>query len=139
MLLWVLVGERSNIALNLVSRKGVEWCFVCRPKFTYSHSRVNRCIFMVEQLFCQITHFWPFFSLNWPKWNFQCVSIFTDNDSSILEAEFLHSIHIYIPFALQMSHSLYLYQRSLHFWIWKTTQKLLSFQFSTLQNDFKCF
>lgn len=61
MLSWVLVGERSNLALNLVSRKGVEWCFVCSQKFTHSHSRVNRCIFMVEQLLCQITHFWPFF------------------------------------------------------------------------------
>lgn len=64
---WVLVGERSNIALNLVCRKDVEWCFVCSQKFTHSHSTVNRCIFMVEQLFCQITLFWPFFLWTGPS------------------------------------------------------------------------
>ena len=106
MLSWVLVGEGSNIALNLVSGKGVEWCFVCSQKFTYSHSRVNRCIFMVEQLFCQITHFWSFFLWTDTSITSNVLAFFTDNDSSVLEAEFLHFNHIYIPFALQMSHAL---------------------------------
>jgi hypothetical protein len=131
---------RRKVTLHLILWVGRVWndiLFVARNSHTDNAEWTGALSWWSNQ--SAKFHFFGHFTVNWPRWNSQHVSSFTDNNSSVFE-KFLYSIHIFIPFALWMSQAFGTFVRyHSTFELEKPLKKLCPSSFLLSKIYFQCF